>query len=77
MDQPPSIQVNQDGGWSLRWPNKPAAVVVVDKPDPRFWQFKGLWGECWLGPILAPWGSSPYLDWYSEMFYVNLTARSQ
>lgn len=66
--------INVDGGYA--WGHQ-TRNSILGPPDPCFWQFRGLWGECWLGPVTAPWGSSPYMDWYYEKFYYHLTARSQ
>lgn len=52
-------------------------IYKIKAVDKRFWHFRGAFGECWLGPVTAPWGSSPYMDWYNEVFYIHARARAQ
>lgn len=76
------VEVNQDSGWKYwMWNSvimkRPAATALLPD-DSRFWRFRGAYGECWLGPVndRLGWGSSPYMDWYNEQFYIHASARN-
>lgn len=73
------ISVNKDGGVVDKEIQLARATGVWTYIDPRFYQFRGAYGEAWLGPVndCLGWGSSPYMDWYNEQFYFHNRARLQ